>query len=391
MGKLTAASIKAASKPGRYGDGDGLFLLVGSRGGKSWVVRVQKNGRRRDIGLGSAAKVPLKKARERAVLVREQIEAGMDPVVERLKAAGIPSFRKAAQLVHAEHKLGWKNGKHAAQWLSTLEAYAFPSLGEIPISEVDTAGVRDVLAAIWLSKPETARRLRQRIATVIDWSVAKGYRDGPLAMTAINKALPRQRDRVRHHSALPYLELPSFMANLRERETIGRLALQAAILTAARSGEVRLARWTEINFETATWTIPADRMKAKREHVIPLAPPALAIFQRMKDLRREGSDLVFPGAGRGKPLSDMTLTKVLRDMGTPVTVHGFRSTFRDWVAEATDFNADLAEAALAHVIADKTVAAYLRGTMLEKRRGMMKAWADYCDGRRSGNVVRQDS
>ncbi len=388
MAKLTATAVKAASAPGRYGDGDGLFLLIGRGGGKSWAVRVQKDGKRRDFGLGSAAKVPLKLARERAAVVRSQVEAGIDPVAERRKAVGIPTFRQAAALVHAEHKGSWANGKHQAQWLSSLEAYAFPAFGDVSVGAVDAPAVRDALAAIWLQKPETARRLRQRIRTIIDWSLAKGYRDAPLAMAVIDKALPRQRGRVKHHAALPYADLPAFMRTLRARETMGRLALEAVILTAARSGEVRLAVWDELDLDAATWTIPAERMKARREHVVPLSGVAVALFERMKAHRREDCGLVFPGAKRGKPLSDMTLTKALRDMGQPVTAHGFRSTFRDWVAEQTNWPAELAEAALAHVVADKTVAAYQRGPMLEKRKAMMAAWADYCEGASGGNVVK---
>lgn len=388
MSKLTATAVKAASAPGRYGDGDGLFLLIGPSGGKSWAVRVQKDGKRRDFGLGSAAKVPLKLARERATLVRSQVEAGIDPVAERRKAAGVPTFRQAAALVHAEHKASWANGKHQAQWLSSLDAYAFPAFGDVSVGSVDAPAVRDALAAIWLQKPETARRLRQRVRTVIDWAVAKGYRDSPLAMAVIDKALPRQRERVKHHAALPYADLPAFLGKLRSKETMGRLALEAVILTAARSGEVRLATWGELDLDAGTWTIPAERMKAKREHVVPLPAAAVALFERMKAHRRIGSDLVFPGTAKGKPLSDMTLTKALRDMGLAVTAHGFRSTFRDWVAEQTNWPAELAEAALAHVVADKTVAAYQRGSMLEKRKAMMAAWADYCEGAPTGNVVR---
>lgn len=388
MGTLSATAVKAASAPGRYGDGDGLFLLVGKGGAKSWMVRVQKDGRRRDIGLGSARKVPLKLARERASEVRTQIESGIDPVAERRKAPGVPTFRAAASLVHTEHKASWKNAKHRVQWLSTLETYAFPAFGDRSIADIDAAMVRDALAAIWLKKPETARRLRQRIRTVIDWSVAKGYRDAALAMPVIDKALPKQRAKVRHHAALPYAELPAFMSELRARESMGRSALEAAILTAARSGEVRLATWAELDLDAATWTVPAERMKAGREHVVPLSAPAVALFERMKAHKREGSDLVFPGTKRGKPLSDMTLTKALRDMGRDVTAHGFRSTFRDWVAEQTSWPAELAEAALAHVVSDKTVAAYQRGSMLEKRRELMAAWTDYCEGASGGNVVR---
>lgn len=387
MGNLTATAVAKAKAPGRYGDGEGLALVVGKSGGKSWIVRVQKDGRRRDIGLGSASKVPLKLARERAAEVRQKIELGIDPVAERAKAAGIPTFSAAVKKVHAENLPSWKNAKHGAQWLNTLETYAVPTLGNRSIADVDAAAVRDCLAAIWLEKPETARRLRQRIATVIDWAVAKGYRTSGLAMPVIDKALPKQRAKVKHHAALPYADIPVFTRKIREVESMGRLALEAVILTAARSGEVRFMTWSELDLDAATWTVPAERMKAGREHVVPLSPQALALFERMKAHRREYTDLVFPGQKRGKPLSDMTLTKALRDMGVSVTAHGFRSTFRDWVAEQTNWPSDLAEAALAHVISDKTVAAYQRGTMLEKRRELMAAWANYCEGARGGNVV----
>ena len=380
--------LKTSKEPGRYGDGDGLYLVVGRQSGKSWVVRVQKDRKRRDFGLGSASKVSLKLARERAAIVRSQMEVGVDPAAERKKAAGIPTFAEAAALVHAEHKHGWKNGKHQKQWLATLQTYAFPAIGDEAVSDIGAPAVRDALADIWLTKPETARRLRQRIVTVIDWAVAKGYRDNALPMAVIDKALPRQRAKPKHHAALPYADLPSFMQELRERESMGRLALEAAILTAARSGEVREATWPELDLETGTWTVPAERMKAGREHVVPLSPQAVALFERMKVHRRGDSELVFPGIKRGKPLSDMTLTKVLRDMNVPVTAHGFRSSFRDWIAERTNFQSDVAEAALAHVISDKTIAAYQRGSMLEKRRMLMTTWADYCDGESGNNVVQ---
>ena len=388
MGKLTATGVTAAKQPGRYGDGEGLFLFIDKRGGKSWVVRIQKDGRRRDIGLGSASKVSLKLARDRARNVRAQVEAGIDPIAERRKAAGIPTFKEAAQLVHDEHKSGWKNGKHRDQWLSTLETYAYPSFGDVSVALVDAPAVRDALASIWLTKPETARRVRQRIRSVIDWAVGKGYRENGVAFAVIDKALPRQRARVEHHRALPHADLPDFMRKLRERESMGRLALEAVILTAARSGEVRLAEWSEIDLEAATWTIPAERMKGGREHVVPLSDAALRLFERMKAHRRGDSDLVFPGTAKAKPLSDMTLTKVLRDMGKDITVHGFRSTFRDWVAECTSFPAEIAEAALAHTNSDKVEAAYLRTDHRTKRAQLMTSWAGYCEETGGGNVVR---
>jgi integrase len=388
MGNLTPAGIKALlRKPGRYGDGKGLYLEVApskqpienAPGSASWIVRVQKNGRRRDIGLGSFDKVPLARARQLATDVRSQVEAGIDPVAERRKAAGIPTFRQAAAIVHSENKATWRNGKHGAQWLSSLEAYAFPHIGDLSVANVTSGQVRDLLVSIWLTKNETARRVRQRIATVIDWAVAKGYREASLPMTVINKALPKA-GKGGHHAAMPWADLPGFMVRLREKETWGRLAVEATILTAARSGEIREAAWSEVDLEKAVWTIPARRMKAGREHVVPLSPAAVALFERAHELRSGGQKHIFAGANPEKPMSDMTLTKVLRDMGEAFTVHGFRSTFRDWVAEATSFSSDLAEAALAHVVGDKTVAAYQRGTMLEKRRVLMSAWGSYAGG-----------
>lgn len=387
MGKLKATSVKAAKAPGRYGDGNGLFLVVGKGDSASWIVRVQKRGKRRDIGLGSASKVSLARARTLADEVRVQMEAGIDPVAERRKAMGIPTFRQAAALVHAEHKRNWRNGKHQSQWIQTLATYAFPTIGEVPVSQVEGPAVRDLLAAIWLEKPETARRVRQRIGAVLDWAYAKGYRDSEAPMRSITKGLPRQPKKTGHHAAMPFADLPAFSLRLREKETWGRLALEAAILTTGRSGELRGATWSEVDLEKGLWTIPAKRMKAGLQHVIPLSPAAKRVFQRADELRTAGALYIFQGARADKPMSDMTLMKVLRDMGEPVTVHGFRSSFRDWVSETTNFAGELAEAALAHAIENKVEAAYRRGNLLEKRRKLMDAWGDYCDGAAS-KVVR---
>lgn len=402
MARLTAMSVKALNQPGRYGDGNGLYLLIDKRGGKSWMVRVQKNGRRRDIGLGSESKVSLKLARERAAQARSQIEAGIDPVAERKRAAGIPTFREAAALVHAEHKRGWKNGKHQAQWLSTLNAYAFPSLGDVSVASIDAPMVRDVLAAIWLAKPETARRLRQRICTVIDWAVAKGYREASLPMPVIDKALPRQRDKVKHHPALPFAAMPEFMQDLRRRESVGRLALEALILTAVRSGDLRGMKWSEIDLDNNVWSVPVEdgRGKGGRVHTVPLSSQMLDLLRRAKPYRRGDSELVFPGTKRGKPLSDMTLCKVIRDMheasikageggyvdqteNRVAVAHGFRSSFADWVTDKTNFSTEVREAALAHVNPNKVTTSYTRTDYLDKRREVMSAWGDYCLGRQA--------
>ena len=378
MGRLSATFVKADKAPGRYADGDGLYLVVAPGGTKSWVCRVQKDGKRRDIGLGSVKKVSLAVARDRAGKVRTQVEAGLDPILERKKEAGIPTFREAAATVFAENRAAWKNKKHAGQWLATLTAYAFPYIGDMAVSVIDGSHVRDALLPIWLTKQETARRVRQRIATVIDWAVAEGYRTSPLAMAALNKSLPKAKRKVEHQAALVYAEVPRFVTKLRERESVGRLAFELLVLTAVRSGEVRGALWSEIDLEAKLWTIPAARMKAAAEHVIPLSDAALDVLERAKTYREARSDLVFPGMRRGKPLSDMTLTKICRDMKLDAVPHGFRSSFRDWVSEETDFDGAIAEMALAHTIANKVEAAYRRGKLLDKRRTLMDAWASYC-------------
>ncbi|OYX60119.1 MAG: integrase [Novosphingobium sp. 32-60-15] len=405
MGKLSATFVKAVSTAGRYVDGDGLCLVVGKTGGKSWVVRVQKDKARRDIGLGSAAKVTLRLARDRAAIVRSQLEAGIDPIIERRKAAGVPTFREAAALVHAEHKKGWKNGKHRDQWLATLDAYAFPAFGDVSVALVDTGAVRDALGAIWLTKGETARRLRQRIRTVIDWAVAKGYREASLPWPVIDKALPKQRAKVKHHPSLPYADLATFLADLRSKETMGRLALETLILTAARSGEVRGALWSEIDLKAQLWSIPAERMKAGNDHVITLSDAAVTLLERMKSHKRENSDLVFPGTSKGKELSDMTLTKVIRDMHAndlkqggagyldPVqrkiaTAHGFRSTFRTWAAEQTSYPREIAEAALAHINQNRTEASYLHTDHRAKRADLLQLWGKFCEGKKDTNLLR---
>lgn len=387
MGKLTATAVKAAKSPGRYGDGNGLYLIVGKGDSASWLVRVQKNGKRRDIGLGSASKVSLSRARDLAEAARSQVEAGKDPVAERRKAKGIPTFREAAQIVFDANRSKWTNGKHLWQWKRTLEMFVYPEIGDLPVSSVTATQVHDLLAAIWLEKPETARRVRQRVGMILDWAFSKGFRDSEAPMRSITKGLPRQPRNAGHHAAMPYADVTAFLSRLHEKETWGRLALEAAILTAARSGEIRGATWDELDLEKGLWTIPASRMKAKREHVVPLSPAAKRIFERAAELRTAGAQFVFHGTKRGKPISDMTLVKVLRDMDEPFTAHGFRSSFRDWVSETTNFPGELAEAALAHAVGNKTEAAYRRGNLLEKRRKLMDAWGTYCSGY-SGNVVR---
>ena len=386
MGKLNPAQVRNLTVPGRYMDGDGLMLEVKPSGSKSWVVRLQAGGKRRDYGLGSLKDIGLSDARDLARDYRRKLRLGLDPIAARRTVSTTPTFAEAAATVHEEHKRGWRNGKHGAQWLSTLKTYAFPAIGKLPVDAVSAGQVRDLLADIWLTKPETARRVRQRIGTVMDYAHGKGWRE-PFVMSAVNKALPKQPRKSGRFEALSYSEVPAFIAKLRERESVGRLALEALVLTAARSGEVRLARWCEIDLDKATWTLPAERMKAGKTHVVPLSPAAVNAFERAAEFRTGGSDLVFPGMKRGRPLSDMTLLKILRDMKVDATVHGFRSSFRDWCAEETSFPGEVAEAALAHAIPNKVEAAYRRTDFLEKRRKLMENWGVFCSAS-SGKILR---
>lgn len=315
MGNLTALKLRNLKEAGRYSDGDGLILVFTASGKGSWIVRVQADGRRRDIGIGSYPDISLADAREAAATVRRQAKAGIDVVAERRKEADrVPTFRQAAEKVHDEHKKAWKNGKHQAQWLSTLESYAYPHFGVKLVSEVGASDIRDALIEIWLEKPETARRVRQRIGAVLDWSFVKGYRSSEAPMRSISKGLPRQPRKSGHFAAMPFIDVPDFMLKLRLGASLGRLALEFVILNASRSGEVRGARWSEFDLKRNVWTIPADRMKMQREHVVPLSRQALKVLERAKLYGRESSDLVFPGQRRKRPLSDMTLLKVLRDM-----------------------------------------------------------------------------
>lgn len=379
MGKLTALKIRSLAEPGRYADGDGLFLDVTGKAAGRWVLRIQSNGRRREIGLGSLKNVSLADARDAAFVTRKKIAQGIDRVAERKEARqAIPTFRKAAELVHEEHEKAWKNGKHQKQWIATLRTYAFPRMGDLLVNEIEGPLIRDVLAPIWLAKPETARRVRQRIGTVLDWSYARGFRATEAPTRSLSKGLPRQPKKDNHFAALPYASVPGFLEKLGERESVGRIALEALILTAARSGEIRGATWSELDLKAALWTVPAARMKMGRAHTVPLSPEAVAVFQRARKFEVGASDLVFPGQNVKKPLSDMTLLKILRDMDLTVTVHGFRSAFRDWAAEQTNYVGEVAEAALAHTVSNKVEAAYRRTDFLDKRRLLMRDWAEFC-------------
>lgn len=390
MPALTVLRVKNA-KPGRHSDGKGLYLLVKPSGARSWVLRVQTDGRRRDFGLGPADLVSLEEARDKAREGRKMSKAGFDPSKEwkRVRTV-VPTFEVAARQYHENVKRGWKKGKHGDQWLATLEAYAFPLIGQWTVDEIDAAAIQKALLPIWLVVPETARRVRQRIGSVLDFSHAQGWRPTEAPMRAVAKGLPKQPKKGAHFAAMPYADLPDFMSSLRSEEaTLGRLALQFTVLTAARSGEVRGATWEEIDSEAAVWSIPASRMKGGEAHIVPLSAEALAILEQVRPFRSgRKSESVFPGF-KGKPLSDATLSKALRVAGGGVaTVHGMRSAFRDWVAEKMPtVPGDVAEAALAHSIPNRVEAAYRRAKYLDQRRELMAAWSKYVTGS-SENVVR---
>ncbi|MBP2227181.1 integrase [Azospirillum agricola] len=383
---LTAVTVRNA-KPGRHADGNGLYLEVDESGARRWLLRIMVQGKRRDIGLGSTSLVSLAEARDTAIAMRKVARAGGDPLAERQKALRVvPTFETAARTCHTEHKDSWKNGKHTDQWLTTLETYAFPMIGTMTVDRIGMPEVRDVLLPIWLEKPETARRVRQRIGTVLDWAATKAFREGENPVRSVAKGLPKQKDTDKHFAALPYDEVPSFLTQLREIDQTGpvvKLAMEFLILTAVRSGEMRGATWREFDLGAKLWTIPGERMKGGKVHVVPLAPRAVEILQEARKLARKPDDddaLVFEGNKPGNPMSDMTLTMVLRRMEMKATAHGFRSTFRDWTAETTNTPSDVAEMALAHTIKNKVEAAYRRGDLLEKRRVLMELWADFCQG-----------
>ena len=382
MGKLFAAQIRALTKPGRYMDGDGLSLLLTAPRKGYWVLRSTINGRRRDIGLGPLDLVTLAEARELAIDMRRDIQRGIDPIEERKRQKiEILTFKAAAEKVHTEQKATWKNGKHQDQWINTLETYAFPKLGDRLVNDIEGPLIREVLLDIWLEKPETARRVKQRIGVVLDWAYANGMRATEAPMRSLSRALPRQPKQDGHFAAMPYEDVPTFLKHLHKRTSVARLAFEFLILTASRSGEVRGAKWAEINLNAKLWTVPAERMKVGKEHVVPLTDAAIDVLERARPYYAECSNLVFPGRNVLRPMSDMTLLKILRYAKLAFTVHGFRSAFRDWAAEKTSYPGEVAEAALAHSVSNKVEAAYRRTNYLDKRRELMREWSDFCVGR----------
>ncbi len=430
MGNLTARTVAAArhsgksKRPERVGDGEGLYLQISPAGGKSWLFRYTLRERSREMGMGTAdpdgrsGGVTLAEARDKAATARRLLRDGIDPLANRrameeaARAAEeaaqrlvTRTFQEVAEALLAERESGWSNAKHRAQWESTLKTHAFPHIGATAVGEISTDDVLDVLRPIWNRTTETASRVRGRIEAVLDFARARGWREGenPARWRGHLAEIlppPQRVQRTQHHPSLPWRQMPAFMAALRERDGVAARALTFAILCVARTGEVRFARWREIDFEHAVWTVPAERMKARRRHRVPLSAEAVAVLRDMEKMGRGPASLIFPSTARSAAaMTDMTITAVIRRMndtdgispwrdseGRPVVPHGFRSSFRDWAGETRPEGREVAEAALAHVVRDKVEAAYARSDLLDRRRGLMDAWATWCS-KPPGGVV----
>jgi integrase len=388
--RLNPLTVAKCTKPGYYPDGNRLYLAVKASGAKSWIFRYRFGGREREMGLGGVSVFTLAEARGRAKDVAKLLADGLDPMAERdharaeakLAAANQLSFDAAAERYIKSHRAGWKNAKHADQWINTLATYATPVVGSMPVANVKTEHVMRVLEPIWRDKTETATRLRGRIESILAWCTVQGYRagDNPAAWRGhLDQLLPKPSAvaKAGNHAALDWRELPAFMPQLRAMPGAGAMLVELCILTACRTSEALLASWSEFDLEARLWTIPAARMKAKKEHRIPLSDAAMALLSRLRG--QHDGDLLFPGRAK-KPLSNMAGLQTLKRMGrTDLTVHGFRSTFRDWAGETTAHPREVIEHALAHLLKDKSEAAYARGDLLAKRRALMADWAAYCD------------
>jgi integrase len=402
--RLTALWVARVTEPGLFSDGHDLYLRVTASGAKSWVFRYRTRGRLRDMGIGPLHTVSLAEARAKALALRKLRLDGIDPIDERrgrqhqatLATARSVTFKECAERFIRAHQVGWKNVKHAKQWPSTLEAYVYPVFGNLPVSAIDTALVMQVLEPVWGTRTETANRVRRRVENVLDWATSRGYREGdnPARWRGHLENLLPKRSKVRavvHLAALPYSEMPTFMAALREHPGIAARAVEFAILTVARSGEVRKARWDEFDIDARLRVIPGARMKAGKEHRVPLGQRALAVLDDVGVIRQENGEngLVFPGR-TGGPISDHAMTEVLKRLGRgDVVLHGFRSTFSDWCAEQTATPSEVREMALAHTVGDRVEAAYRRGDLFSKRRLLMEEWGRFCSEPISTtNVVR---
>ncbi len=381
---LSAAFIRSAP-PGRHADGNGMYLFVQPAGTRSWIQRLVIRGRRRELGLGAAALVSLAEARELALANRKLARSGGDPLADKRRAEGVPTFADAARRVVEQKQGGWRGRWHAQNWLRSLERYAFPRIGERPVSEVNSADVLEILTPIWHVKAETARAVRQRIRSVLEWAIAMELRaDNPC--DRVVPVLGPQNDIVQHRRALPHKDVAAAIETVRASASVApaiKLAFEFLVLTAARSGEVRLATWDEIDTAGQVWTIPAMRMKAKREHRVPLCRRAAEILEAARTLG-DGKSLVFPMRS-GRPISMSTLPKMLQYLGIVAVAHGFRSSFRDWAAEETDHPREVIEAALAHVVQNKVEATYARSDLFERRRRVMNDWAAYLNGQRGSD------
>jgi integrase len=388
--RLSALAVGRAKRLGYYADGGGLYLQVAGGAAKSWIFRFTLRGKAREMGLGSVVDMPLAEARERAGDCRRLLRDGIDPIeqrrVERARAALADAkaltFKACAEAYIASHRTGWKNAKHAEQWTSTLATYAYPVFGALPVQAVDVGLVMKVIEPMWVGKPETAGRLRGRIESVLDWATVRSYRQGdnPARWRGALQSLLPARSKVRkvvHHPALPYSQVGAFMALLRAQDVTAARALEFLVLTATRTSETIGARWDEINLAEAMWIIPGDRIKAGKEHRVPLSAPAIALLKALRQAAH--GEFVFPGGKPDRPLSNMAMLALLKRMGrSDLTSHGFRSTFRDWASEQTSYSREVIEMSLAHAIGDKVEAAYRRGDLFAKRQRLMADWARYC-------------
>ncbi len=388
--RLTAMMVQKLKEKGRYGDGDGLYLQVGPTGRKSWLFRYTRHGKAREMGLGALNAMSLADARGAAASARHMLAIGVDPLEarttererQRAEACSGITFSECAAAYIEANKSGWRSEKHAAQWSSTIKTYVEPVLGNLPVQAIDLNRIMEVLQPIWTTKTETASRLRGRIETILDWAAVQKYRpaENPARWKGyLDKLLPppSKVQKAQHHPALPYMEIGTFMMALRQQDGNAARALELTILTAARTSEALNAQWDEFDLDAKVWNIPGVRMKAGNDHRIPLSNAGMTVLTKMAEVRQ--GTFVFPGRKKGQPLSNMTLLQLLKRMGrADITTHGFRSTFRDWISERTNFSNEVAEMALAHTIDNRVEAAYRRGDLLDKRRELMEKWGAFC-------------
>ncbi len=388
--QLSTRRIASLTAPGRYTDGLGLMLVIDKKGNRRWILRVTERGRRRDYGLGSAKEVSLKEAREYRDAIRQRIRRAQH-FPEAGAGLGVgKTFESFAIELHGNLKVHWKNKKHAEQWIRTLQTYAFPRLGKLRLADVNALVIKEALQPIWSVKPETARRVKQRIARVISAAIAEGLRDGPNPALDATAGLGSAKPKPKHFAAMPYVEVPGFIRRLRRSDmgASSRLGFEFLILTATRTSEVLNARWTELDRDNDVWTIPAERMKTNQPHTVPLTPQMLEVLDEAQ-IQARGSRYVFPGKSESAPLSNMVFIQALKRFGEPFTAHGFRSSFRDWAEEQTSYSHAVKEAALAHTTKSKVEAAYRRSTLVEQRRTLMDDWCLFCGGGRNEPTTTQ--